>query len=132
MPWKKSEPMEERIEFALKAMRALNFRALCQEYGISTKTGYKWKERFIREGLEGMAEESRRPKGHPGQLAEEEMCEIVRLKLAHWSWGPRKIRELYRRRHGQVASESHFKTGAGTSRLDHRNGGSAARLKRAD
>jgi hypothetical protein len=39
MPWKKSEPMEERIEFALKAMRALNFRALCQEYGISSKTG---------------------------------------------------------------------------------------------
>lgn len=109
MPWKKSEPMEERIEFALKAIGTLNFRALCQEYGISTKTGYKWKERFIREGLEGMAEESRRPKGHPRQLAEEEVCEIVRLKLAHWSWGPRKIGELYRRRHGQVASESTLK-----------------------
>jgi hypothetical protein len=22
------------------------------------------------------------------------VCEIVRLKLAHWSWGPRKIREF--------------------------------------
>ena len=101
--------MEERIEFALKAMRALNFRTLCQEYGISTKTGYKWKERFIREGLEGMAEQSRRPKSHADQLAEEEVCEMVRLKLAHLSWGPRKIRELYRRRHGEVSSESTFK-----------------------
>ena len=64
MPWKKSEPMEERIEFALKAMRALNFRALCQEYGISAKTGSKWKERFLREGVEGMAEESFRAPGH--------------------------------------------------------------------
>jgi putative transposase len=109
MPWKKSEPMEERIEFALKAMRALNFRALCQEYGISPKTGYKWKERFVREGLEGMAEASRRPKSSPEQLPEEEVCEIVRLKLAHPSWGPRKIRELYLRRHGEVASESTFK-----------------------
>ncbi len=27
-------------------MRTLNFRTLCQEYGISAKTGYKWKERF--------------------------------------------------------------------------------------
>jgi putative transposase len=62
MPWKKSEPMEQRIEFALKAMRTLNFRALCQEYGISAKTGYKWKERFVREELSGMEEESRRPK----------------------------------------------------------------------
>jgi putative transposase len=109
MPWKKSEPMEQRIEFALKAMRTLNFRGLCQEYGVSTKTGYKWKERFIREGLDGMKEESRRPKGHARQLLEEEVCEIVRLKLAHWSWGPRKIRELYLRRHGEVASESTFK-----------------------
>jgi transposase InsO family protein len=101
--------MEQRIEFALKAMRTLNFRALCQEYGISAKTGYKWKERFLREGLEGMAEASRRPQSSPEQLPEEAVCEMVRLKLAHLSWGPRKIRELYLRRHGEVASESTFK-----------------------
>jgi len=46
--------MEERIEFALKAMQTLNFRALWQQYGVSTKTGYKWKERRINGGLEGM------------------------------------------------------------------------------
>ena len=56
-----------------------------------------------------MAEESRRPKSHSEQLLEEEVCEIVRLKLAHAAWGPRKIRELYLRRHGEVASESTFK-----------------------
>ena len=97
------------MEFAVRAMRTLNFRALCQEYGISAKTGYKWKERFRRKGLAGMEEESRRPKSHSEQLPEEEVCEIVRLKLAHLSWGPRKIRELYLRRHGEVASESTFK-----------------------
>jgi putative transposase len=109
MPWKKTEPMEQRMEFALKAMQTLNFRALCQEYGISAKTGYKWKERFLREGIKGMEEQSRRPQGHADQLPEERVCEIVRLKLAHRSWGPRKIRELYRRRHREVASESTFK-----------------------
>ncbi len=109
MPWKKTEPMEQRIEFGLKALRTLNFRGLCQEYGISPKTGYKWKERFLREGIAGMAEESRRPKSSPQQLGEEEVCMIVRLKLAHLPWGPRKIRELYLRRHGEVASESTFK-----------------------
>ena len=101
--------MEQRIEFALRALRALNFRALCQEYGISAKTGYKWKERFLREGVAGMAEESRRPKRSPEQLPEAEVCEIVRLKLAHLNWGPRKIRELYLRGHEAVASESTFK-----------------------
>jgi putative transposase len=109
MPWRKIEPMEQRTEFALKAMRTLNFRALCQQYGISAKTGYKWRERFWRKGLEGLKEESRRPRSSPEQLPEEVVCEIVRLKLAHVSWGPRKIRELYLRGHGEVASESTFK-----------------------
>ena len=109
MPWKNSGAMEQRTEFALRGMQTLNFRALCQQYGISTKTGYKWRERFWRKGLAGMEEESRRPKSHSKQLPEEEVCEIVRLKLAHLAWGPRKIRELYLRRHGEVASESTFK-----------------------
>ena len=109
MPWKKSEPMEQRMEFALKALKSENFRGLCEEYGISTKTGYKWRERFLRQGLGGLAEESRRPQSSAQQLSQEEVCEIVRLKLAHAHWGPRKIRELYLRQHGQVASESSFK-----------------------
>jgi transposase InsO family protein len=101
--------MEQRIEFGLKAMGALNFRGLCQEYGISTKTGYKWKERFLRNGLGGMQEQSRRPHRHAQQLGEEVVCEIVRLKVAHQSWGPRKIRELYRRKYQETPSESSFK-----------------------
>ena len=109
MPWKKSEPMEQRTEFALKALKTENFRALCQEYGISTKTGYKWRERFFTQGIAGLAEESRRPRSSPQQLKEEEVCQIVRLKFAHPYWGPRKIRELYLRQHGEVASLSSFK-----------------------
>ena len=101
--------MEQRIEFALRAMRTLNFRALCQDYGISAKSGYKWKERFLREGVRGMEEESRRPRSSPEQLPEEVVCKIVGLKLAHLSWGPGKIGELYLRGHGEVASESTFK-----------------------
>jgi putative transposase len=101
--------MEQRVEFALRALRAENFRALCQEYGISAKTGYKWQERFLRFGIGGMEEESRRPHSHADQLGEAEVCAIVSLKVAHPRWGPRKIRELYLRQHGEVASESSFK-----------------------
>jgi transposase InsO family protein len=109
MPWKKSEPMEERIEFGLRALRRENFRALCREYGITARTGYKWRERFVRWGKEGMVEESRRPRSSPAALGEREVCEIVRLKEAHRRWGPRKIRGLYLRLHGEAASESSFK-----------------------
>src|SRR3569832_163857 len=109
MPWKKSEPMDQRMEFALKSLRTDNFRALCTEYGISAKTGYKWRERFLQHGFAGLNEQSRRPKSHADQLPEEVICEMVRLKVAHERWGPRKIRELYLRRHGSAASESSFK-----------------------
>src|ERR1700737_4787155 len=109
MPWKKSEPMEQRVEFAFKALTSENFRRLCQEYGISTKTGYKWRERLLRRGLEGLAEESRRPQSSPQQLSQAEIWEMVRLQLAHPHWGPRKIRALYLRQGGQGVSESSFK-----------------------
>jgi len=75
--------MDYRIEFALKALRTDNFRALCVEYGISAKTGYKWRARLLRRGLEGLAEESRRPHQHPEQLSAEVICEMVRLKRLH-------------------------------------------------
>jgi putative transposase len=108
-PGKRVEPMDQRIEFCCKALRGGNFRALCREYGISAKTGYKWQERFLREGAGGMVEESRRPRSHPESLGEEELCRMVALKLAHPHWGPRKLRELYHRQQGRAASESSFK-----------------------
>ncbi len=109
MPWKKNEPMDQRIEFVMRAMRTNNFRALCAEYGISAKTGYKWQRRFLEQGQAGMAEQSRRPHRHGEQLPEGVVCEMVRLKVAHEHWGPRKIRALYVRQHGSAASESSFK-----------------------
>ncbi len=72
MPWKKSEPMEERIEFGLRAVRNENFRALCREYGITARTGYKGRGRMVRWGTEGgLREESRRPHHSPGALGGE-------------------------------------------------------------
>jgi len=56
-----------------------------------------------------MEEESRRPRSSPKQLSESQVCEMVKLKLVHRHWGPRKIRTLYHRRHGQAPSESSFK-----------------------
>lgn len=110
MPWKESLKMDQKIEFSLKAMNCLNFRALCREYGISTKTGYKWKERFLENGIAGMNDESRRPHSSPAGLDEAVVCEIVRLKQAHPKWGARKIRVLYERKHREeVPSETSFK-----------------------
>ena len=110
MPWREVNVMNQRTEFVLRAMQSDNFRGLCQEYRVSTKTGYKWRERFLQFGLTGLADESRRPRSSPRGLAEGVVCQRVRLKEAHRAWGPRKIRALYERVHGPpVPSESSFK-----------------------
>jgi transposase InsO family protein len=110
MPWKENLKMDQRMEFVMKALTHPNFRELCREYGISAKTGYKWRERFFERGLGGLNELSRRPHGHAGELGEAVVCAMVRLKQAHPHWGPRKIQALYQRKHGgEVPSESSFK-----------------------
>jgi putative transposase len=109
MPWKETDAMNQKMEFVMRALKAENFRALCQEYGISPKTGYKWLERFKQRGLEGLGEESRRPRSHSQQLSEAVVCEILRLKKLRPAWGPKKIRAIYGRTHAAVPSESSFK-----------------------
>jgi len=90
--------MRLRKEFVLRALEGGEaFSDLCARFGISRKTGYKWKERFLADGLAGLSDQSRRPGHSPARLAEECLCALVRLKLAHPTWGPKKIRALYAR-----------------------------------
>lgn len=109
MPWQHRDLMSQRTEFALRALQTENFRALCREYGISPRVGYKWKRRLLEEGMGRMEEHSRRPKKTPYALSEEEVCRIVALRVRHHHWGARKLQEIYLRRHGEAPSESSFK-----------------------
>src|SRR2546429_8680868 len=93
MPWTTQNLMNRRTEFAMKALQTDNFQALCREYGISRRVGYKWRDRLLAEGLGGMREKSRRPASSPKELEEAVICEMVRLKERHRAWGPRKIQE---------------------------------------
>ena len=43
MPWKETSPVYERSAFIVEYRGGLySFSALCEKYGISRKTGYKW------------------------------------------------------------------------------------------
>ena len=99
MPWKVTNEMNQKIEFAIKAQDSKNFSELCREYGISRKTGYKWRDRFLARGSAGLECLSRKPKSHKQELGEFVICDLIRLKNVHLKWGPKKIRELYRRQH---------------------------------
>jgi|JI10StandDraft_1071094.scaffolds.fasta_scaffold183252_1 putative transposase len=119
MPWIEVTKMEEKKAFILRAFdRNENFSQLCKEFGISTKTGYKWKERFKKNGLAGLAEESRRPKKHSQQLSEQVVCKIVRIKQAKPRWGAPKIRIVY----GRENPDSHLPSAATFERVLRRSG----------
>jgi transposase InsO family protein len=95
MPWKETKMIDERMNFSLKSLQeGVNFSDLCAEYGISRKTGYKWRERYMKEGAVGLHDLSRKPANSPNQLSEALMCQIVKLHERHKKWGPKKIRVL--------------------------------------
>jgi transposase InsO family protein len=75
------------------------FTQLCREYGISTKTGYKWRERFLEQGYAGLEEESRMPRSNGKALAEWISVELLRIKKKHEAWGAAKILNIYERNH---------------------------------
>lgn len=92
MPWKESCAMDERTEFVLAHRRGLwTMTELCERYGVSRKTGYKWIGRYAAEGAAGLMERSRAPLVHgratPVALAEA----IMAMREQEPSWGARKI-----------------------------------------
>src|SRR6267142_1656949 len=66
MPWREASPMDQRTQFIADYLRdALAITELCEHYGVSRKTGYKWIERYLRHGPAGLEERSRRPRRSP-------------------------------------------------------------------
>ena len=59
MPWERKTVEEQRREFAEAAKESKNFSALCREFGITRKTGYKWVERY--KGNTDLSDKSRKP-----------------------------------------------------------------------
>src|SRR5262245_60317453 len=54
MPWKEASPMDQGTQFIADHLRdTLSITELCELYGISRKTGYRWIDRYLRQGPRG-------------------------------------------------------------------------------
>ncbi|MCB9765127.1 MAG: IS481 family transposase [Alphaproteobacteria bacterium] len=85
-------------EFVLRALEPdANLSALCREYGISRKTGYKWVARFKERGVEGLRDLSRRPHSSPLRTSGEVVLQVLELRRAHPRWGPKKLHAVLSR-----------------------------------
>ena len=86
MPWETKTVMEQREKFVeLAISKTKTISALCREYGISRKTGYKWIKRA--QLGQRLADASRCPHRQPSKTAEETEKHIVAMREAHPAWG---------------------------------------------
>ena len=84
--------MDERLQFVARRLAGEPMAALCREFGISRKTGYKIFERHQECGVQGLTDRSRRPYRYANQLPFQVENYILNVKREHPSWGARKNR----------------------------------------
>jgi putative transposase len=103
MPWMETSPVEQRQRFIEDHRLGLYAMSeLCERYGISRKTGYKWLDRFEESGRTGLKDKSRAPHHCPHRMAPEAARLICAARSQHPGWGPGKLLDWLRPRHTGV------------------------------
>ena len=103
MPWQETRVMDERMAFIVDWQREeYGMAELCRRYGVSRKTGYKLRDRFMAEGMAGLGDRSRAPHHHPNAVPALVEEAVLAVRWAHPSWGPKKIRAWLRARDGET------------------------------
>jgi transposase InsO family protein len=60
-------------------------------FEVSRKTMHVWLARYEQGGLDGLADRSHRPRSCPHQMPAAAEVALVDLRMAHPSWGPRRL-----------------------------------------
>lgn len=100
MPWTETSVMHAKVQFVADCLGGEEpMSVLCERYGISRQTGYKWMRRFAEDGASGLAERSRAPHHHGRATAAELVVELIEARQRKPYWGPKKLLALLRRQH---------------------------------
>ena len=104
MPWHETDVMDERMAFIVDWRRQeYTMAELCRRYGVSRKIGYKLRDRFVAEGIAGLADRSRAPHHHPNAVSAVVDEAVLAVRRTHPSWGPKKILAWLRTRDGETS-----------------------------
>ena len=100
MPWDQTSTMDQkRLFIADYLTRSFTIVELCERYGVSRPTGYKWIDRFLNYGYAGLDELPRRPTRCPHRTPDGVTEIILRLRRKHPSWGAKKLLKILSQRH---------------------------------
>ncbi|HEX7758959.1 MAG TPA: IS481 family transposase [Caulobacteraceae bacterium] len=105
--------VDQRLSFVLAAEAGEEpVTWLCEQRGISRKTGYKWLARYRAGGVAALLDRSRAPHGTGRSTPAELVEKIIELRLARPHWGPRKIVARLATLHPDLPWPSHSTTDA--------------------
>jgi putative transposase len=94
MPWKATCAMDERMRFVIAASEEdAVLSEVCERYGVSRMTGYKWLARYRQDGVDGLKDRSRAPRQHGRARPEAVIEAVLGLRERYPYWGPRKLRK---------------------------------------
>lgn len=92
MSWECKTMSELREEFAIVALNSGNFSAVCRNYGITRKTGYKWLKRYA-EGLP-MCDFSKAPLRIANKTPPDIERAVLNVRADNPGWGAKTIRKV--------------------------------------
>lgn len=92
MAWENFKVEEQRLQVIEAYInKEASMTAICQRYGISPKTAYKWYNRYLDLGKEGLFDLSKAPHKPHSLFTEEQIQRALELKRRRLTWGPKKI-----------------------------------------
>ena len=93
MSWEEKNLANLRKEFVLDVEQAeKSFSAICRDYNITRRTGYKWYNRYLNN--ESLENRSKRPFHTPNKIDEDMEKSIKEMRSRHPYWGAKKIRKI--------------------------------------
>jgi putative transposase len=99
MPWSEITPMHEKTQFIADYLRNIySVSELCARYRISRKTGYKWIDRYLNEGPQGLEDRLRAPHEIAHRTPQVVIDALVELRQRHPTWGAKKLLTILRKR----------------------------------
>jgi putative transposase len=92
MPWERLKVENLRLKLVQAFLRKeATMTYLCLEQGISRKTGYKWVERYLNYGEDGLKDLSKAPNDPHISYSKDQIDRAIDLKQKKLTWGPKKI-----------------------------------------
>lgn len=91
--------MQKRDDFIHECFeRKLTMTELCAKYGISRKTGYKWRRRVYDEGTDGLLDRTSRPRHNSRSWEPSVVGWFLELRGRRPTVGPKKLRVMAARK----------------------------------